>query len=74
MDSKKSKDKIQNQNDDPLFDTPMAAAYIDLKNPDTMTVWRSTKKPGQPAYHKIGRNVRYRKSELDAYLDRRLIR
>lgn len=58
--------------DDPLFDDPEAAAYLGLKSPDTLSVWRATKRYGIP-YIKVGRNVRYRRSDLDRFLASRTI-
>jgi excisionase family DNA binding protein len=54
-----------------LLTTDQAAAYIDVV-PGTLEVWRCTKR-----YHisfiKVGRLVRYRKSDLDSFLDKRTI-
>lgn len=53
--------------DDELMDNVTAADYLRLKNPKTLTVWRSTKR--YPiAYTKVGKSIRYRKSDLDKYL------
>ena len=49
-----------------LLDENHAAAYLDVK-PETLSVWRSTGRYELP-FVKIGRNVRYRRSELDAWL------
>jgi excisionase family DNA binding protein len=57
--------------DDPLFDDPEAAAYLGLK-PGTLSVWRATKRYRIP-YFKVGRNVRYRRSDLDRFLASRTI-
>jgi excisionase family DNA binding protein len=56
---------------DPLMDQRQAAAYLDIK-PGTLEVWRSTKRYGLP-FVRIGRNVRYRKSALDAFLASRTV-
>lgn len=55
--------------DDPLLTPENAAEYIGSQ-PSTMAIWRST---GRYAiqYIKVGRLIRYRKSVLDAFLDRR---
>lgn len=58
---------------DPLFDTKQAAKYIGYKNPKSLVVMRS-KKDKRIQWLKIGRNVRYRKSECDRYLASCLVR
>jgi len=60
-------------NNDELMNEIGAANYLKLKNHKTMAVWRSTKKVNIP-YVKIGRNVRYRKSDLDKHLINALVR
>ncbi|MGH8579397.1 MAG: helix-turn-helix domain-containing protein [Gammaproteobacteria bacterium] len=52
--------------EDPLWPDSDSEAYLDLK-PGTLAVWRATKRYPIP-YLKIGRNVRYRKSDLDRFL------
>lgn len=54
---------------DPLLSPESAAEYIGVQ-PSTMAIWRST---GRYAiqYIKTGRLVKYRKSALDAFLERR---
>ena len=49
-----------------LRDEAFAAEYIGVK-PGTLQVWRSTKRYPLP-YLKVGRLVRYRQSDLDAFL------
>jgi excisionase family DNA binding protein len=49
-----------------LLTNEQAAAYLGLQ-PDTLCVWRSLKINNIP-YIKIGRNVRYRPADLEAYL------
>ena len=49
-----------------------AALYLGLKNPSTLAVWRSTKRYDL-VYVKVGRLVRYRKEDLDAFLERRKV-
>ncbi len=46
-----------------------AAAYLGVK-PTTLQIWRSTKRYPL-AYIKVGRLVRYRLSDLDAFLAQR---
>ncbi|WP_051299075.1 helix-turn-helix domain-containing protein [Marinobacterium litorale] len=56
--------------DDPLLDTKEAAAMLDC-TPRTLNEWRRTGRHGDDlTYLKIGRNVRYRKSVLQAFLDK----
>jgi excisionase family DNA binding protein len=50
-----------------LLGTDDAAAYLDVK-PGTLEVWRCTKRYAIP-YLKVGRCVRYRRSDLDAFLE-----
>lgn len=54
---------------DQLLDEHAAATYLDLK-PGTLSVWRSTGRYAIP-FVKIGRNVRYRRADLDAWLEQR---
>ena len=49
-----------------LLDETQSAAYLGLSN-GTLGVWRSTGRYKLP-FIKIGRNVRYRRSDLDAWL------
>lgn len=51
-----------------LLDEKEAAALLDLK-PGTLAVFRSTGRHGIP-FLKIGRNVRYRRSDLETWLER----
>lgn len=50
-----------------LFSTDQAAAYLEL-SPNTLEIWRCTKRYALP-YVKIGRKVRYRKVDLDHWLE-----
>lgn len=54
-----------------LRTTPEAAEYIGV-TPRTLEVWRSTKRHTLP-YIKVGRLVKYRQRDLDAWLDARTI-
>ena len=49
-----------------LVDQNCAAAYLDVK-PDTLSVWRSTGRYKIP-FIKVGSRVRYRRSDLEAWL------
>ncbi|CAK0743211.1 hypothetical protein CCP4SC76_1300001 [Gammaproteobacteria bacterium] len=57
------------QPDDPLLTDFEAAAYLDVAK-HTLAVWRSTGRYRLP-FVKVGRLVRYRRSDLDAFLARR---
>jgi len=52
--------------DDPLLDTPAAAIYADLS---VSTMNKKRLDGSGPVYYKIGRCVRYRKSDLDHWLN-----
>lgn len=54
---------------DPLLTDAEAAAYLTIK-PHTLAVWRTSGRY-RLVYVKCGRLVRYRKSDLDAFLARR---
>ena len=58
-----------NQASDPLYDPAEAAEYIGVKE-STLSVWRCVGRYGIE-YIKVGRLVKYRKSALDAFLQRR---
>lgn len=62
---------IEKTPSDPLMDQRQAAEYLGLK-PGTLEVWRSTKRYAL-AYVRIGRNIRYRQSALDAFLASRTV-
>jgi hypothetical protein len=51
---------------EPLWDRKTAARYLSV-SPGTMAVWDCTKRYDLKPI-KIGRAVRYRKSDLDAFL------
>ena len=57
--------------DNALLDETAAAAYLDLR-PGTLSVWRSTRRYKLP-YVKIGACVRYRKGDLDAFVQARTV-
>ncbi|MCC2866313.1 MAG: helix-turn-helix domain-containing protein [Candidatus Accumulibacter phosphatis] len=52
-----------------LLDEKEAAQFLD-NSPGTLSVWRSTGRYNLP-FIKIGRNVRYRRSDLIAWLEKR---
>lgn len=55
-----------------LFDTEQAAAHIGV-TASTLTVWRCVKRYDIP-YIKVGRLVKYRKIDLDAWLEAQTVR
>ena len=57
------------ENQTELLSPDQAAATIDVTS-GTLSVWRSTGRYGIP-FIKIGRKVRYRKSDLIAWLESR---
>ena len=52
-----------------LLDEKEAARFLD-NSPGTLSVWRSTGRYNLP-FIKIGRNVRYRRADLEAWLEKR---
>jgi excisionase family DNA binding protein len=48
------------------FDTKQTAEYLNIPW-TTLTTWRCTKRVNLP-YFKLGGNVRYKKSDLDAFI------
>lgn len=52
-----------------LLDDKAAAAVLDV-TPGTLSVWRSTGRYALP-FLKVGRKVRYRRTDLLAWLDKR---
>ena len=53
-----------------LLDEKAAAQFLDTA-PGTLSVWRSTGRYALP-FVKIGRNVRYRRADLIAWLEKRI--
>lgn len=53
-----------------LLTEEQAAIVLDVKNPQTLAVWRSNKRYAIP-YIKIGRNVRYRLGDLQDWMNSR---
>ena len=62
----------EKKNHDPLLTRKEAARYVDV-TPGTLAVWACTKRYNL-TYLKIGRSVRYRRSELDRFLEASLSR
>ena len=57
------------EQDDPLLDTPASADFLGVQ-PHTMAVWRSTGRYDLP-YVLVGSLIRYRRSALEAFINRR---
>jgi predicted DNA-binding transcriptional regulator AlpA len=55
---------------EPLLDRKTAARYLNL-SPGTLAVWDCTKRYNLNPI-KIGRAVRYRKADLDKFIEQRL--
>jgi excisionase family DNA binding protein len=53
--------------DDKLLSNDEAAEYLGIK-PNTLTIWRTTKRFEIP-YIQIGRKIKYKKSDLDKFLN-----
>ena len=62
---------LKNHTSDPLLTPAEAAAYIGVTE-NTLSVWRCVGRYNIQ-FVKVGRLVKYRKSALDAFLDRRTI-
>lgn len=60
---------INQHPNDPLLNPNAAAEYLGVSK-DTLSVWRCVGRYNIP-FVKVGRLVKYRKSALDAFLDRR---
>ncbi len=60
---------LKNSSSDPLFTSPEAAAYIGVTE-NTLSVWRCVGRYAIP-FIKVGRLVRYRRSDLEAWLESR---
>ncbi len=54
-----------------LFTNEEAASYLGVA-PNSLAVWRATKRYALP-YVKVGRLVKYRQKDLDAFLESRTI-
>ena len=54
-----------------LLTTEQAARLLDVR-PGTLEVWRNAKRYGLP-YIRVGRNVRYRRSDLVKFLEQRTV-
>lgn len=56
---------------DPLLSEQQTAELLDVR-PTTLQVWRSTRRYNLP-FVKIGRNVRYRASAVQAFIESRTV-
>lgn len=54
----------------PLLDEQQAAQHLNV-SPGTLSVWRSTGRYSLP-FVKVGRRVRYRLADLDAWIQERV--
>ena len=61
---------IRNNNNQKLLNTAEAAAMLGVTE-NTLAVWRSTKRYQLP-YVKVGRLVKYRLSDLEAFIASRM--
>jgi predicted DNA-binding transcriptional regulator AlpA len=57
---------------DPLLSSFETADYLGVPR-QTLAVWRARKPPAGPAFSRVGRYVRYRKSDIDRWLDTRRV-
>jgi excisionase family DNA binding protein len=62
----------QKQTDDAMLPETEAAPILGV-SVGTLQVWRSTRRYDLP-YAKIGRSVRYKRSDLLAFIERRTVR
>jgi excisionase family DNA binding protein len=62
---------IEIQKPEQKFTREEAAAYLGV-SPSTLANWASTKKFVIP-YFRVGRSVRYKKSDLDAFIESGLV-
>jgi excisionase family DNA binding protein len=69
MQSQSAISSILKQQSDPLFKPAEAAEYIGVTQ-NTLSVWRCVGRYNIQ-FIKVGRLVKYRKSALDAFLERR---
>lgn len=52
-----------------LWDDTQAAAYLSIAK-NTLVAWRCTRRVDGPAFLRLGRAVRYRQQDLDAFIER----
>jgi hypothetical protein len=56
-----------------LIDSKTAARLLGLRNHHTLEVWRSVGRHASLPYYKVGRAVRYRRGDIEAFLRAHLI-
>ena len=54
--------------DEPLFDTAQAAHYLGGYSASTLNWWRTTSPRRGPNFYKMAGRVKYKKSDLDAFI------
>ena len=55
----------------PLLTTVQAAQILGIK-PQTLAYWRCVKRYGLP-YVKVGKNCRYKRSDIEAFIENRRV-
>jgi len=50
-----------------------AAVLLGLKNPGTLSVWRCVKRYPTLKYVRVGKAIRYRTSDIEAFLQSRTV-
>lgn len=56
-----------------VLDETEAAAYLGGLSVRTLQSWRTSRRRGGPAFVRVGRSIRYRVADLDAFLARGLV-
>lgn len=64
-------ERIQDDDEDKLLTENQTADLMTIQ-PQTLSVWRTTKRYDLP-YVKIGRAVRYRRSDVMAFIESRMV-
>jgi len=64
-------ERIQDDDEDKLLTENQTADLMTIQ-PQTLSVWRTTKRYDLP-YLKIGRAVRYRRSDVMAFIESRMV-
>ncbi len=60
---------MTHQTDSPRMTPEQAAEYLGIAS-QTLAVWRCRRRYGLP-YHRVGRLIRYSRTDLDAWLEER---
>ena len=61
-------DTATTERSSPLLDTFEAARYLGVPR-QTLAVWRTHNKRCGPPYIRLGRHIKYRRTDLDAWID-----